>query len=111
MFHVLTWLARRDTFQHISTWLEDARQHSSQNTTLILIGNKCDLEAKREVSREEGEAFAQENGLYFIETSAKTSANVEEVTLFAGPTLMLRGLFEYSRDNSPKNPARCFGCQ
>ncbi|KAJ9048806.1 Ras- protein Rab-2A [Entomophthora muscae] len=80
-------ITRRDTFQHISTWLEDARQHSSQNTTLILIGNKCDLEAKREVSREEGEAFAKENGLYFIETSAKTSANVEEAFLNTADTI------------------------
>lgn len=38
-----------------------------------------DLEARREVKREEGEAFAQEHGLVFMETSAKTAANVEEV--------------------------------
>lgn len=37
-----------------------------------------DLEARREVKREEGEAFAREHGLVFMETSAKTSANVEE---------------------------------
>lgn len=46
----------------------------------MLIGNKSDLEAKRAVSTEEGEAFAKANGLFFMETSAKTSANVEEVT-------------------------------
>lgn len=38
-----------------------------------------DLEARREVKREEGEAFAREHGLVFMETSAKTAANVEEV--------------------------------
>ena len=38
-----------------------------------------DLEAKRVVSREEGEQFARDNGLVFMETSAKTAANVEEV--------------------------------
>lgn len=37
-----------------------------------------DLEARREVKKEEGEAFARENGLVFMETSAKTAANVEE---------------------------------
>jgi len=41
-----------------------------------------DLEAKREVKREEGEAFAQEHGLIFMETSAKTAANVEEVSIW-----------------------------
>jgi hypothetical protein len=39
-----------------------------------------DLESKRAVSREEGEQFARENGLIFMETSAKTAANVEEVS-------------------------------
>ncbi|KAJ1670309.1 Ras- protein Rab-2-B [Coemansia sp. RSA 1694] len=71
-------ITRRDTFDHLATWLADARKHSNANTTIMLIGNKCDLEAKRSVSREEGEEFASKNGLYFIETSAKTATNVEE---------------------------------
>jgi Ras-related protein Rab-2A len=45
---------------------------------IMLIGNKSDLEARREVKKEEGEAFAREHGLIFMETSAKTAANVEE---------------------------------
>ena len=45
----------------------------------MLIGNKCDLENKRQVSTEEGAAFAKENNLLFLETSAKTAANVEQV--------------------------------
>ncbi|CAO3568389.1 unnamed protein product [Mortierella alpina] len=71
-------ITRRDTFKHLTTWLEDARQHANANTTIMLIGNKSDLEAKRAVTYEEGEAFAKANGLFFMETSAKTSANVEE---------------------------------
>jgi Ras-related protein Rab-2A len=47
--------------------------------TIMLIGNKCDLDARRQVSNEEGERFAKENGLIFMETSAKTAFNVEEV--------------------------------
>lgn len=39
------------------------------------------MEARREVKKEEGEAFAREHGLIFMETSAKTAANVEEVLL------------------------------
>lgn len=39
-----------------------------------------DLEARRDVKKEEGEAFAREHGLIFMETSAKTAANVEEVS-------------------------------
>lgn len=71
-------ITRRDTFNHLTTWLEDARQHSNSNMVIMLIGNKSDLESRREVTKEEGEAFAREHGLVFMETSAKTAANVEE---------------------------------
>ena len=71
-------ITRRDTFNHLTTWLEDARQYSDLNMVIMLIGNKSDLEARRDVRREEGEAFAREHGLIFMETSAKTAANVEE---------------------------------
>jgi len=47
--------------------------------TIMLIGNKCDLASRRAVSPEEGEQFAREHGLVFLETSAKTAHNVEEV--------------------------------
>lgn len=71
-------ITRRETFNHLTTWLEDARQHSNSNMVIMLIGNKSDLDSRREVRREEGEAFAREHGLVFMETSAKTAANVEE---------------------------------
>lgn len=45
---------------------------------IMLIGNKSDLDSRREVKKEEGEAFAREHGLVFMETSARTAANVEE---------------------------------
>lgn len=65
--------------------LEDAKTHANSNMTIILVGNKSDLEHRRAVSFEEGSAFAREHGLIFLETSAKTAANVEEVriSLFA----------------------------
>lgn len=69
----------RETFNHLTSWLEDARQHSNSQMTIMLIGNKSDLESRRAVSKEEGEAFAREHDLFFLETSAKTAANVEEV--------------------------------
>lgn len=71
-------ITRRETFNHLTTWLEDARQHSNSSMVIMLIGNKCDLDSRREVKKEEGEAFAREHGLIFMETSAKTAANVEE---------------------------------
>ncbi|CAG8565750.1 2458_t:CDS:2, partial [Cetraspora pellucida] len=71
-------ITRRETFEHLLIWLEDARQHSNSDTTIMLIGNKSDLEAKRVVSYAEGEAFARQHGLFFMETSAKTAENVED---------------------------------
>merc|ERR1712157_483313 len=68
-------ITRRETFNHLTTWLDDARQHSSSH---MVIRNKSDLDARRDVKREEGEAFAREHGLIFMETSAKTAANVED---------------------------------
>ncbi|KAG1359069.1 putative Ras-related protein Rab5 [Cocos nucifera] len=46
---------------------------------MALVANKADLETKRQVDNEEGELYAQENGLFFIETSAKTAQNVNEL--------------------------------
>ena len=54
------------------------RNNSSKSITIILIGNKKDLEDRRQVTYEEGEALAKENGLMFLEASAKTAYNVVE---------------------------------
>jgi len=71
-------ITRRETFDHLVEWLEDCRKYSNPNIVIMLIGNKSDLEEKRAVSKEEGERFAKEHGLYFLETSAKTDSNVDE---------------------------------
>eukprot|EP00927_Polykrikos_kofoidii_P085983 TRINITY_DN94_c0_g1_i2.p1 TRINITY_DN94_c0_g1~~TRINITY_DN94_c0_g1_i2.p1 ORF type:complete len:240 (+),score=40.79 TRINITY_DN94_c0_g1_i2:87-722(+) len=70
-------ISRRETFSHLTRWLEEARGHANANIAIMLIGNKCDLE-RREVSYEEGAQFAADNNLIFRETSAKTATNVEE---------------------------------
>ncbi|KAM3130263.1 GTP-binding protein yptc4 [Paramecium bursaria] len=72
-------VTRRETFDHLNKWLEDAKQNGNQTMTFILVGNKYDLTEKRQVSEQEGREFAQNNDLLFIETSAKTGLNVEEI--------------------------------
>ena len=54
------------------------RENAYSKMTIILVGNKVDLESEREVSTEEGTQFAKKNNLLFFETSAKTSLNVEK---------------------------------
>jgi Ras-related protein Rab-2A len=71
-------ITRRETFNHLTRWLEEARSNSNSELLIMLIGNKSDLNHRRQVSVEEGQRFAEENGLIFMETSAKTAFNVEE---------------------------------
>jgi Ras-related protein Rab-14 len=54
---------------------------TNPNTVIFLIGNKCDLEAQRDVTHEEARHFAEENGLMFVEASAKTGERVEDAFL------------------------------
>jgi len=71
-------VTRRETFEHLSTWLRDAKEYSSPELVVIVVGNKCDLESERQVPTEEGQKFAEENGLVFMETSAMSAKNVEK---------------------------------
>ena len=85
-------ITRRETFNHLTRWLEEARQNANSNMVIMLIGNKSDLDHRRAVSTEEGERFAKENNLVFLETSAKSAHNVEEVRLM----VFVYGLFIYN---------------
>jgi Ras-related protein Rab-14 len=71
-------ITRRSTYNHLSSWLSDARNLTNPNTVIFLIGNKSDLSESRDVTYEEAKQFADENGLLFIETSAKTGECVED---------------------------------
>ncbi|GLT33161.1 hypothetical protein SLA2020_077720 [Shorea laevis] len=70
-------ITRRETFNRIPNLLKEI-QSPDFKITIMLVGNKCDLENKRAVTKEEAEQFAQQNGLLFVETSAATAQNVEE---------------------------------
>ena len=74
-------ITRRATFNHLGSWLTDARNLTNPHTVIVLIGNKLDLSSQREVSFEEATRFAEQNGLIYIEASAKTGQNVEEAFL------------------------------
>ena len=96
-------ITQRESFNHLSRWLEEARSNGNANMTIMLIGNKCDLEHRRAVSTKEGEEFAAEHGLYFMETSAKTSANVDEAfTVTAGAIYknIRGGLYDPQREGN-----------
>jgi len=70
-------ITRRDTFDNIKSWLKEARNNGTEKMSIMLVGNKSDLNHRRQVTYEEGCTFAKINGLLFLETSAKTSTNVD----------------------------------
>lgn len=72
-------ITRRSSFEHLIDWLFEARHHSEpQRTVFEVVACKVDMENAREVTTEEGRAFADFYGMQFVETSAKTGYNVEE---------------------------------
>ena len=65
------------TFENVERWLKELRDHTDSNIVVMLVGNKSDLRHLRAVSTEDGQAFSERENLYFIETSALESTNVE----------------------------------
>uniref|UniRef100_A0A0C9S1Y9 TSA: Wollemia nobilis Ref_Wollemi_Transcript_22199_1232 transcribed RNA sequence n=1 Tax=Wollemia nobilis TaxID=56998 RepID=A0A0C9S1Y9_9CONI len=70
-------ITRHVTFENVERWLRELREHSDSNIVVMLVGNKSDLRHLRAVSTEEGQGLAEREGLYFMETSALESTNVE----------------------------------
>ena len=78
----------RNSFEHAEIWLNELKNKSNPKVRIFLVGNKCDLENTRVVSKEEGENFKNEKNLdKFIETSAKTGENARNVLLEAAKML------------------------
>mmetsp|Transcript_24419 Transcript_24419/g.22191 ORF Transcript_24419/g.22191 Transcript_24419/m.22191 type:complete len:206 (-) Transcript_24419:21-638(-) len=96
-------ITRRESFNHLGRWLEEARQNGNPNMTIMLIGNKSDLEHRRAVSTKEGEVFAQQHGLIFLETSAKSASNVELAFIKTAENIyekIKEGLYDPSREGN-----------
>lgn len=79
------------SFNNIRNWIRNIEQHASDNVNKILVGNKADMdESKRAVPTSKGQALADEYGIKFFETSAKTNLNVEEVFFSIGKDIKQR---------------------
>ncbi|XP_062081004.1 ras-related protein RABA5b-like [Humulus lupulus] len=70
-------ITRKTTFDSVKRWLDELSTHCDTTVARMLVGNKCDLENIRDVSVDEAKSFAEEEGLFFIETSALESTNVQ----------------------------------
>merc|ERR1712070_489824 len=72
-------ITNRDTFQRAKQWVKELQRQGNPNIVIALAGNKSDLNSKRKVEPEEAESYASDNGIFFMETSAKTATNVNEL--------------------------------
>ena len=71
-------ITRKDTFDDIDKWRNELVNSCNKEVTIMLIGNKCDLEDSREISKEQGEEKAKSFGFSFLETSAYSGENLEK---------------------------------
>ena len=71
-------ITKKETFDTIRKWWKNILDHKDKDFPVIVVGNKCDLEDKRQVKKEEGENIAKELGIKFIETSNKNGINIKE---------------------------------
>jgi Ras-related protein Rab-5B len=72
-------ITNKESFQKAQTWVKELQRQASPNIVIALAGNKIDLADKRAVAYDEAKAYADECSLLFMETSAKTAANVMDI--------------------------------
>lgn len=92
----------RETFDNISEWAKDIKQHADPQVAIILVGNKKDLTSAREVSFEEGHNVAQKMNVHFYEVSAKTSENVNKAFMSIAMTTKNNMLHPENIKKKPK---------
>lgn len=72
-------ITNSDSFVRAKKWVQELQRQGNANLVMALAGNKSDLASKRKVESEEAQAYAEENGLFYLETSAKSAQNVNEL--------------------------------
>lgn len=70
-------ITSKQTFEGVERWLKELRDHTDTNIVILLIGNKADLSHLRAVQTEDEKAFAERENIFFSETSALESLNVD----------------------------------
>uniref|UniRef100_A0A8C4KWK1 small monomeric GTPase n=3 Tax=Equus TaxID=9789 RepID=A0A8C4KWK1_EQUAS len=92
------------SFENIQNWMKSIKENASAGVERLLLGNKCDMEAKRKVQKEQADKLAREHGIRFFETSAKSSMNVDEAFSSLARDILLKSGSRRS-GNSNKSPS------
>ena len=89
-------ITQKKTFENIEKWVNDLKAAGDPKITIILIGNKNDLDNKRQVSKDQGEEKARSFGCAFLETSAYSGDNIDKAF-----NLMVKEIYEkFSNDST-----------
>ena len=93
----------KESFESLNDWLNEIKKNTSKNIVKVLIGNKIDLNDKRIISFDEAKEFADNNSMKYIETSAKTSTNVDQAFGLIGVELMKSFKGNEEKNTNKKN--------
>ena len=80
----------KDSFEHVKIWMQDIDKFAKQGVMRILVGNKCDLEHQRAVTKNEGNEMALKYGIKYLETSAKDTINIENLFFDTAKNLLAK---------------------
>lgn len=72
-------ITQTSSLDKAKTWIRELQRQADPAIVIALCGNKTDLEARRQVTKEEAQKYAEEEGLLWFETSAKSGTGVSEV--------------------------------
>jgi len=89
------------SFLNIRNWIRNIEQHASDSVQKILIGNKCDMVDDRVITTDRGKELADEYGIKFFETSAKTDTNVHERFISIATDIVTKKIALGDRGNNP----------
>ena len=92
-------ITNKESFQSIPEWIKNIKEKRGNDFPIILLGNKIDLEEKREVKKEDGEDFAEGHKIKFFEISNKEGINIDEACL----TLLLEILTNFKKNEKSFN--------
>ncbi|KYO46655.1 potassium voltage-gated channel subfamily H member 8 isoform B [Alligator mississippiensis] len=94
-------ITNTDTFVRAKNWVKELQRQASPNIVIALAGNKADLASKRAVDFQDAQTYADDNSLLFMETSAKTAMNVNEIFM-----AIAKKLPKNEPQNAPGAPGR-----
>lgn len=105
-----------DSFARAKSWVRELQRQGNPNIVIALAGNKADLASKRKVDPDEAKQYAEENNIMFMETSAKTAANVNELFVQIARKLPKqpsepKPAASQVKLNDPAKSAKASGCQ